>query len=454
MKFLLSLILFCNALFVTGQDASDKKYVDYFTDNGFSSAVTGHAGEYYKGVTYIAYQGPLEDPYVVAYNHKTDTWQGPFKAGTSVLGKTPNQKTDNHGKPSLVIDSKGYIHLAFGGHGGLPIHGTNPLGDTHGGKQIQVGTKKPLDISSWEVVDNITPFGTYSQFIKMNNDDIYLFHRHGAHRSNWVYLKSTDNARTFEPPVSIVKTKKTKGTTEQPDIHDSWYLHFSKAKDNKIIVAYNYHVCAEPNHDGKRTNCYYMAMSTDDNAWRNTKGEKLKLPITKEYADKSTLVANTGDMWTHNGIARLDNQNYPHVTSYEGAHLGKRHGGPKQLKHYRWTGEAWIGGDSTNLPIPAKGEMQLKSPNELSLLLAYKEDTIGEIAWWHSTDGGININKGDVLLRQNKTNFIMSEMIRNAHPDARIIVCGKFKGDNKRMYLVGDKGAIQRKKVEADQLFK
>ncbi len=48
--------------------------VDYFADNGFGYAVGAHqhpSGEHYKGVTYLAYQGPAEDPYVASYNHKT-----------------------------------------------------------------------------------------------------------------------------------------------------------------------------------------------------------------------------------------------------------------------------------------------------------------------------------------------------------------------------------------------
>jgi len=83
--------------------------VDYFTDNGYSNTVgtmQHPAGEHYKGVTYVAYQGPLEDPYVVAYDHATDKWSGPFKAGESIMGKTPGAKIDNHGKPALVVDER------------------------------------------------------------------------------------------------------------------------------------------------------------------------------------------------------------------------------------------------------------------------------------------------------------------------------------------------------------
>lgn len=213
LSFGLLFLIACNpkpsTLSVTGQSLQESTILDYFTDNGLSNAVATiqhPAGQYYKGATYAAYQGPLEDPYVAAYDHATAKWSGPFKAGESILGKTPGAKIDNHGKPAMIIDDAGYIHLIFGGHGGLPRHGTNALGDTHNGQQLHVVSKRPEDISSWEVLDNIPPFGTYSQFVKMDNGYIYLFYRHGAHRSDWVYQKSTDNGRSFAPPVSVLKT--------------------------------------------------------------------------------------------------------------------------------------------------------------------------------------------------------------------------------------------------------
>ena len=68
---------------------------DYFASNAFGNPVTGNVGEYYNGVTYVSYQGPLEDAYVAAYHHQTKKWVGPFKAGTSLMGKDPSRKIDN-----------------------------------------------------------------------------------------------------------------------------------------------------------------------------------------------------------------------------------------------------------------------------------------------------------------------------------------------------------------------
>lgn len=428
--------------------------VSYFANNGFGNAIVGYAGEYYKGVTYVTYQGEKEDPYVAAYNHKTKKWIGPFKAGTSLLGKKPGKKIDNHGKPTLVVDGDGYIHVVFGGHGGTKDLGENKLGNYHAGKQMHVVSKKPMDISSWEVVDNITPFGTYSQFLKMDNGDIYLFYRHGAHRSNWVYQISKDNCRTFAPLVSIVKTKKIEGTKENPVIMDSWYLSFGHGKGNDIIAAYNYHLCKGPHHDGERHNSYYMRFDTDNKQWLNVKGEKLQLPITKEYADEMTLVKNTGENWTHNGTASLDKQGNPHVTSYEGEDDGSVHGGPKQIIHYYWTGKEWVG-SNTGLPIAAKGIMQADSKDNINFLLGYNKDNMIGIGWWNSVNGAKTFKKGENLLLDKEGSFSISKMIRNAHPEARIIASKKMKGsDYTEIYLLGDKGPIKRSKIEADILKK
>lgn len=424
--------------------------VDYFANNGFGNTITGNEGEHYKGITYVCYQGPLEDPYVAAYDHKHKKWIGPYKAGTSLLGKTQTKKIDNHGKPTLVVDGEGYIHIVFGGHGGTKDLGKNTLGNYHAGKQIHVVSKKPMDITSWEVVDNISPFGTYSQFLKMDNGDIYLFYRHGAHRSNWVYQISKDNCRTFSPLVSIVKTKQIEGTVENPVIMDSWYLSFTQGEGNDVIVAYNYHVCKGPHHDGERHNCYYMKFDTDNEQWLNVEGEILELPITKEYADTMTLVKNTGENWTHNGTAMLDAHGMPHVSSYEGEDDDSKHGGPKTIQHYYWNGDAWTG-TNTGLPVGAKGVMQAESEKNVNYLLGYTLDQQAGVAWWKSVDGAKSFECGENIISEKGANYSLTNMIRNAHPDARVIAAKKISGtDYSELYVIGDKGPIKRAKVEAD----
>ena len=168
------ILIGCNTGKKTGSNIENNEVkIDHFAENGFGNtvAIVQHpAGIYHQGITYVCYQGPLEDPYVASYNHQTGEWKGPYKAGVSEMGKDPTRKKkiDNHGKPSMIIDNAGYIHIAFGGHGGMPEHGENTLGNYHYGKNLHAVSKKPLDISSWETLDNIPVFGTYNQFIKMD----------------------------------------------------------------------------------------------------------------------------------------------------------------------------------------------------------------------------------------------------------------------------------------------
>lgn len=427
--------------------------VDYFTDTGYGSPVATiqhPAGEYHEGVTYVAYQGLDEDPYVAAYDHDTEDWVGPYQAGISDLGKNQQTKIDNHGRPALIIDDAGYIHLVFGGHGGMTTHGKNPLGNTHLGTMKHVVTERPLDISSWEQLDNVPPFGTYNQFVKMDNADLYLFYRHGAHRSNWVYQKSNDNGRTFAPPVSVLKTRPR---NDMP-AHDAWYAWFKKGHGDEIIAGYNYHLCKEEDvHDGERHNGYYMVMDTNDHVWRNVEGETLETPIIKEYADKKTLVVDTGDLWSVCGTAALDSLGHPHVTFTTGEHMGLRHGGPKEINHYQWTGKEWTDEGHAGLPV-AVGDMDIISPKHVRLLLAHKDDKkTGEVAWWSRQNPGDSFTKEAVLLSLKKNGVVISSMIHNAHPDARVVVASK-KGntDYSKVYLVGDNGPVKRLQVEAETL--
>jgi len=93
----------------------------------------------------------------------------------------------------------------------------------------------------------------------------------------------------------------------------------------------------------------------------------------------------------------------------------------------------------------------ISSSMDVNLLL----DGSDEVAWWHSTDGGRSFAKGDVLISRERTTFAISTIIRNAHPDARVIAAGNDKDANslfRKLYLLGDQGPIKRTRAEADQV--
>lgn len=438
----------------SSKETSEAK-IDHFANNGFGNAVAivqHPAGVYYQGITYVCYQGPLEDPYVASYNHQTGEWKGPFKAGVSEMGKDPNRKKkiDNHGKPSMIIDDAGYIHITYGGHGGMPKHGKNSLGNHHYGKNLHAVSKKPLDISNWETLDNIPAFGTYNQFIKMDNGDIYLFYRHGAHRSDWVYQKSSNNGRTFSAPVSFLKHKRR---TDQA-AEDSWYPWITKGQGDDLLVVFDYHLCSDNNKENKglghipiRYNLYYMVMDTKRGDWRNVKDEPLTMPLTRAEADKKALVAITDGNWTFQGVVALDSAGNPHVGITVGEDIGQKRSAPKTMRHFRWNGASWLSSANTGLPV-GNGAIAVKSANEVSIYLeSTDKEGFGEVSRWDSSNAGATFKQAKVLLRRKDAGFAISSLIKNPHPDARIIVAEKQAGTEvRRMYLLGDNGPVQRLK--------
>lgn len=445
----------CALLLVLALNRSPGAGVDFFADNGYGNPVSSlqhPAGEHFHGVTYVAYQGPHEDPYVAAYVHATRRWIGPVRAGISSMGKAPDQidptELDNHGKPALIIDRQGYLHVVFGAHGGDPRHGNNPLGEFFmgtKGRMTHVVSERPGDISDWHTVDNLPPWGTYTQWVKLTNGDLYLFYRHGGHRSDWVYQKSTDDARTFSPVVSVLKHQVS---TNSPTIDDAWYAWFDAGRGDTITASYVYHPCANPGHNAHRQNTYYMQMDARDGSWTNVQGVKLSLPVTKEAADQFTLVQATGPVRTNHATSHVDDSGWPHLNFRIGP----------ELQYFRWDGKVWLppvaigpaGGRAMD------GDFRIDSPTSVRMLLTSSDGRGGgEVGWWTTTDGGRTWTKGATLLSTPDHVLMETAIVRNAHPDALMLLGSRRRGAAhlfREMFLVGEHGPLARPAAEASVL--
>ncbi len=428
--------------------------VEHFADNGYGNPVSNlqhPAGEHHQGVTYVAYQGPHEDPYVAAYVHATGKWIGPVQAGVSPMGKSPDQidpaELDNHGKPALVVDRSGHIHVVFGSHGGDPRHGPNPHGEFFmgtKGRMTHVVSTRPGDISEWRVLDNLPAFGTYSQWVKLANGDLYLFYRHGGHRSDWVYQKSVDDGLTFEPPVPVLKHKVS---APSPTVHDSWYAWFDQGRGDTITASYVYHPCASPRHNANRVNTYYMLLDCRTGTWTSAGGERLTLPVTKETADRLTLIEDTGAARSTHGTCHVDSAGHPHAVFPVG----------KDLRYYRWDGKVWqkSAAVAAGLGRVNDGDFIVDSPTSVRMLLQLGTEEGNEVGWWTTDDGGLNWRKGAVLVASKERSFSLSALLRQAHPDALMLLAARNPADAhlyRKMLVVGTRGPLGRPASEASHL--
>ncbi|MSU66436.1 MAG: hypothetical protein EXS38_10115 [Opitutus sp.] len=426
--------------------------VDHFTDNGYGNPVSTlqhPAAEHFNGVTYVAYSGPHEDPYVAAYDHAAGKWIGPVQAGVNPMGKSPDQvdpgELDNHGRPALIVDRQGYLHLIFGAHGGEPSAGLNQFGMAGKGRFTHVVSQKPGDITAWKTLDNVSPFGTYSQWVKMANGDLYLFYRHGSHRSDWVYQKSVDDGRSFAPEVSVLKHKVS---ADKVTVVDSWYAWFDNGQGNTITASYVYHPCASPGHNAHRNNTYYMLMDGRDDSWTNVQGERATLPVTKESADKLTLIQATGKEKSNHGTCHIDADGRPHLFFHF------PHG---EARYYRWDGKAWQK-PTTVADASGRahdGDFIIDSPLKVRMLMDQNVAGTGSVGWWNTADGGRTWAKGENVYSLKDTGFEVTALVRNAHPDARMLVAGKLANQEHlyhHMYLLGDHGPVGRPALEASHL--
>lgn len=379
------------------------------------SSMQHPAGEHVDGVTYLAYQGTHEDPIVCAFHHDGHRWEGPVRAGISALGDDPPpvdpDDIDNHGRPALIVDQLGYIHVFFGGHGGHAGLGPNPLGRHGSGRQAHAVSRRPFDITEWEILENISPFGTYSQVVKMPNGDLYLFFRHGSHMSDWVYQKSTNHGRTFSEPVTVLKEKRQSGSVST---RDTWYAWFREGPESTILSTFNYHPCSKPDHDALRTNAYFMQMDTRDGSWTHAAGDSLPMPLTREAADTHALVFDSQGRGTRLGTCTLDEHGRPLL-------YFRYHAGPHELIVARWTGEAWSLTPAIRRPLNFQDGDFVARPGQSPILLASLiTGSRAEVRRFAADPGQIEWNAlpEAPLLSVRDARIALSARVRNAPPGA------------------------------------
>lgn len=162
-------------------------------------------------------------------------------------------------------------------------------------------------------------------------------------------------------------------------------------------------------------------------------------------------MARTGKDWTFNGSAHLDEKGFPHIALNIGKDLGTNTGGPKQTHYFRWDGKKWFDGipveiTSSQNNTDTRGDFFIdKASGKVTFVLGYQEDKDGVIALFSNEDNNQSFVKKQELLRRPGASWAVTSTIHNAHPDGRIIVAEKIKGQQwHRMYLLGDGGAIYR----------
>lgn len=333
----------------------------------------------------------------------------------------------------MIVDSQGYIHVVFGGHGGYWWLGMNRFGAPGTGRQIHAVSKRPRDIREWEILSNISPFGTYSQFVKINTD-IYLFYRHGSHNASWVYQKSTDDGRSFSRQKVILQNR-----LRRFNLYDTYYAWFDEAPNGKIVGIFSYHPHKIINHNNDRFDAYYIEMDPATGKWTNAQGDEMKLPIRRRRANRQAKIFDSGKQRSNVGTCHLDSQGRPHLTfRFDG-----------RLRFFRFDNGKWSDPiDVSGLDQGQSGDFIINGTNVTAYLTADDPAGGGRVATWRSPDSGTTWQSDKVIIqRSSSEEFFITCQIRNAHPDALFLARDKDNSRNHlycRMFVLGENGPLPR----------
>ena len=426
----------------------------YFTDNLPGNTYTG----WHKLVgnkVYITYQGHLTDPYVASYDLTSNQWDGPYKAGHSTLSKG-ERKIDSHGRPIIEVDSQGYIHIVFGGHGGEREDGLNPLSiDTPhaGGRMKHVVSEKPYDLSQFVEKNDISPFASYTRSYKMANGDIYFFTRAGTHKSPWVYYKMHNGSQTFEPPVIVTWPTPDKNDPIKVDTH---YITPVKVSDTEIAITSLWHACNfKEEHDKthyNRLNAYYMKLDTINDTFYNIKNEPLTLPLTLAATNKYTLAYNSEKAnETSFGTKPLVLEDGRYAVAYEARGKDYREWRMALFEDGQW---------SHGHPMPGTVNRTLRDINgkniqKIKTLEVLKENDAGvsaAVIYQNSKNETVfavakkidNLDNNKQNWQVEKTYFnvakgkLQMEPVKDAAGDTLAVIVNVKKGDSQRLYLWHD----------------
>ncbi len=290
-------------------------YVDFFvwnaTQESILSEMTTHpAAIEVDGIIYIAYQSQTFDSYIVSWDSTTDEWDGPYRIGISTIG------ADAHGAPALFVDDTGRIHALFGAH-------NSPL------KHSQ--TRLPGSIRSWEALADVAPQATYPQISRMSDGRMVLFNRSSL--ANWVIRESEPDETTFGSEQIVLAGES-----------DAWWYANSRLIDDKLLVAfarvdpYEYRTGDFSRHD------IFFAQRLPDGTWTNAAGAPLETPLTRESAEASCVVFDSGYGLTNEVTGGADTSGTPcamYVT-------GRTSGADRfTWKFDRWDGTQWRSAEVT-----------------------------------------------------------------------------------------------------------
>ncbi|MBB27378.1 MAG: hypothetical protein CME25_00545 [Gemmatimonadetes bacterium] len=244
------------------------------------------------GKTHFVWQDSLEQRYFArarTYNHGSGEW---------TLPATLSEGIDEHSRPTLAIDSKGYLHVVMGGH-------NSPLQYNR--------SRDPHDTSAWTEAE---PFGknTYPVLLAGPDDTLILTVRDGTHSGMELWTKP-DNGSWQSDGLLVARQDRFSGYTAMSN-DMAWGPH-----QQALHMSQGFFLSRRPAPDehardvaGLYQAIGYLRSLDSGLTWHTTAGTKIALPGSSDTVDllEEDESNNPKPGINHCGLA-IDSRNRPYV---------------------------------------------------------------------------------------------------------------------------------------------
>lgn len=373
-----------------------------------------------------AWNGSNRLAVVHTYNHTTGVWAGPYTVFTNPL------TDDDHGVPSIGMDSNGYVAV-FGG--------------SHNDSSCLVAvTTNPRDPTAWSSTINLAT-GTYPHPYFASGAWL-VFIRDGANNEKLLLRKSTSIASgvpTFGGNVEIGSF----------GADTRWY------QGNGFVDGTDIHMLATRANgaDTVRQDVYYLIYDTLTGAVRNFDGSVStaagSLPLDLATLNASYRIVDQTTGGTSGNIANVlkTDDGVTHITYVDGT------GTDNKLYHKSNGGAGWsdpleIGAFATNDALHRYDAQTLTKSAisgdvDIHWIAAYGSFTRGgkSVKRLRAANGALGA-QADVKIPERGYALDPVVAVLNGHPDMRVVLAERWYTASEekqlRVYVAGDSGIVQR----------
>jgi len=204
---------------------------------------------------------------------------------------TANLK-DAHNTISLVVDGKGYLHLAWGHH-------NTPLSYSRSLEPGSLAMGEPR-----AMVGDAEKSVTYPQFFRLADGDLLFLYRDGGSGNGRLVLNHYD--------VAHQKWSRRQDNLIDGESQRSAYWDMSVDKNGRLHLAWNWRETPDvaSNHD-----LLYARSEDGGRSWQRSNGSDYKLPITQGSAEVAAVIPQHHNLMNPPAVG-ANRQGQPVIASY------------------------------------------------------------------------------------------------------------------------------------------